>query len=164
MSLTHSIKVDPAKRFLADKKRMLVLCTGNSARSQMAEGLFRHEAGDGFEVFSAGTNPTQVRPEAIDVLSEIGIDISGQRSKSVDEFVGQEFDYVITVCDHTREVCPVFPGDTKHVHWSIDDPAAAKGSEEERTAAFRRIRDELHERIRSFLGDTVFESNQKMNA
>src|SRR5438128_5852160 len=114
MSSTRSIKVDPAKRFLTDKKRVLILCTGNSARSQMAEGLFRHETGDSCEVFSAGTNPAQVRPEAIAVMSEIGIDISGQRSKPVEEFTGQEFDYVITVCDHARELCPVFPGETKH--------------------------------------------------
>src|SRR5438270_8403459 len=113
MSLTHSIKVDPARQFMADEKRVLVLCTCNSARSQMAEGLFRHEAGDFCEVFPAGTNPTQVRLEATAVMSEIGIDISGQRSKSVDEFVGQEFDYVITVCDHGKELCPVFPGETK---------------------------------------------------
>ena len=117
----------------------------------MAEGLFRHEAGDRFEVFSAGTNPTQVRPEAIAVTSEIGIDTSGQRSKSVEEFTGL-----------ARELCPVFPGETKHLHWSIDDPAVVQGSDEERKTAFRRIRDELHERIRSFLGETAIE--QKMNA
>ena len=94
------------------------------------------------------------RPAAIAVTTEIGIDISGHRSKSVDEFMGQEFDYVITVCDHAKELCPVFPGSTKHFHWSFGDPAAAKGSEEERQAAFRRIRDELQERIRAFLWAT----------
>jgi arsenate reductase len=161
MSFANSIKVDPAKRFLADKKRVLVLCTGNSARSQMAEGLFRHEAGDSCDVFSAGTKPTHVRPEAIAVMNEIGIDISGHRSKSVEEFTRQKFDYVITVCDHARELCPVFPGETKHLHWSIDDSATEQGSEEERKMAFRKIRDELHERIRSFLSETVFPSNQK---
>jgi arsenate reductase len=164
MSLANSIKVDPANRFLADKKRVLVLCTGNSARSQMAERLFRHETGESCEILSAGTNPTQVRLEAIAVMSEIGIDISGQRSKSVEEFTGQEFDYVITVCDHARELCPVFPGETKHLHWSIDDPARVQGSDEERAMAFRKIRDELHQRIRSFLSETVFASNRKMNA
>jgi len=130
----------------------------------MAEGLFRHETGDEFEVFSAGTNPTQVRTEAIAVMSEIGIDISGQRSKSVDDFTGHEFDYIITVCDHAKELCPVFPGETKHLHWSFDNPAVVQGSNEERKTAFRRIRDELHERIRSFLSETVFASNQKVNA
>ena len=98
---------------MTDKKRSLILCTGNSARSQMAEGLLRHEAGDLFEVSSAGMKPTQVRPEAIAVMNEIGIDISGHRSKSVDEFTGQEFDYVITVCDNANESCPVFPGNTQ---------------------------------------------------
>src|SRR6185369_400350 len=99
------------------KKTVLILCTGNSARSQMAEGLLRHEAGERFEVFSAGTRPTTVRPEAIAVMIEIGIDISAHRSKSVDEFVGRELDHVITVCDHAKEFCPVFPGSTKHLHW-----------------------------------------------
>jgi arsenate reductase len=127
----------------------------------MAEG---HETGGACEVFSAGTKPSQVRPEAIAVTSEIGIDISGHRSKSVNEFIGQEFDYVITVCDHAKELCPVFPGEAKHLHWSFDDPAVIQGSDEERKTTFRRIRDELHERIRSFLSETVFASNQKMKA
>jgi len=156
MSLANSIKIDPAKRFMAEKKRVLILGTGNSARSQMAEGLLRYEAGEACEVLSAGTNPSQVRQEAIGVMSEIGIDISGHRSKSVDEFIGQEFDCVITVCDHAKELCPVFPGRTKHLHWSFGDPAAAQGSEEERQAAFRRIRDELQERIRTFLWATLW--------
>ena len=108
MSFANGNKVDPAKRFLAEQKRVLILCTGNSARSQMAEGLFRHEACDSFEFVSAGTNPTQVRQEAVAVMNEIGIDISSHRSKSVDEFTGQEFDYVITVCDHAKELCPGF--------------------------------------------------------
>ena len=122
----------------------------------MAEGLFRHETGESCEVVSAGTKPSQVRQEAIGVMSEIGIDISGHRSKSVDEFMGQEFDYVITICDHAKELCPVFPGSTKHFHWSFGDPAAVEGPEEERQAAFRRIRDELHERIRTFLWATLW--------
>jgi arsenate reductase len=130
--------------------RVLILCTGNSARSQMAEGLLRHDAGKVHEVFSAGTKPTQVRPEAISVMREVGIDISGHRSKSVDEFTGQGFDYVITVCDNAKESCPVFPVKTKRLHWSIQDPAAVQGSEEERLAAFRRIRDELRARLRAF--------------
>jgi len=134
-----------------NKKRILIVCTGNSARSQMAEGLFRHEGGDRFEVFSAGTKPTHVRPEAIAALKEIGIDISGQRSKAVDEFIGQRLDLVITVCDNARETCPVFPGGVKRLHWPFEDPAAVSGSDEERLAAFRRIRDQIQDRIRIFL-------------
>ena len=134
-----------------NKKRILIVCTGNSARSQMAEGLFRHEGGDRFEVFSAGTKPTHVRPEAIAALKEIGIDISGQRSKAVDEFIGQPLDLVITVCDSARETCPVFPGSVKRLHWPFEDPAAVSGSDEERLAAFRRIRDQIQDRIRIFL-------------
>src|SRR5215212_8520475 len=97
---------------MSDKKKVLILCTGNSARSQMAEGLLRHDAGDQFEAASAGVAPTQVRPEAIEAMREIGIDISGHRSKAVDEFTGQEFDYVITVCDNAKETCPIFSGKT----------------------------------------------------
>jgi len=116
----------------------------------MAEGLLRHDAGAAIKVFSAGTKPTQVRPEAVAVMREAGIDISGQRSKSVDEFAGQDFDYVITVCDNAKQSCPVFPAKTKRIHWSIEDPAAVQGSEEERLAAFRRIRDELRLRLQRF--------------
>ena len=104
------------------KKRVLFLCTENSARSQMAEGILRHEAGDRFDVYSAGTDPTAVRLEAVDVMDEIGVD-RDQFSKSVDSFEGQEFDFVITVCDHARESCPIFPGQARHLHWSFDDPA-----------------------------------------
>ena len=135
------------------KKKILVLCTGNSARSQMGEGLFRAESRGGFEVFSAGTKPSSVRPEAIAVMQEIGIDISGQRSKSVDEFSGQSIDYVVTVCDHARDSCPVFPAGTERIHWSLGDPAAVQGSEEERMGAFRRIRDQIHERVKTFIRD-----------
>lgn len=131
--------------------RVLILCTGNSARSQMAEGLLRHEGGEFFEVFSAGTKPTRVRPEAITVMRELGIDIASQRSKSLDEFAGQEFDYVITVCDNAKEICPIFPAKTQRIHWSIEDPAAVAGTEEQRLAAFRRIRDELREHLRGFV-------------
>ena len=130
--------------------RVLILCTGNSARSQMAEGLLRHDAGNVYEVFSAGTKPTHVRPEAITVMREVGIDISGHRSKAVDEFAGQDFDYVITVCDNAKQSCPVFPAKTNRIHWSIEDPAAVQGSEEERLAAFRRVRDELRARLEAF--------------
>jgi arsenate reductase len=133
------------------KPRVLILCTGNSARSQMAEGLLRHEGGDRFEVFSAGTKPSHVRPEAIAVMAEIGLDISGHRSKSVDEFVGQNLDFVITVCDNAKETCPVFPGAVQRLHWPFEDPAAVEGSAEVRKAAFRRIRDRIHGRIMVFL-------------
>ena len=131
--------------------RVLVLCTGNSARSQMGEGLFREEGGGDYEVFSAGTRPSLVRPEAIAVMRESGIDISGNRSKSVDEFAGQAFDFVVTVCDSARDNCPVFPGATGRIHWSLEDPAAVEGTEEERLAAFRRIRDQLRDRVETFV-------------
>ena len=126
-----------------DKKRVLILCTGNSARSQMAEGLLRHDAGERFNVESAGTKSSSVQPEAIAAMKELGIDISGHRSKSVTEFDGQRFDYVITVCDSARETCPVFFGGAKRLHHDFDDPAALNGSDEERLALFRRVRDEL---------------------
>jgi arsenate reductase (thioredoxin) len=132
------------------KQRVLILCTGNSARSQMAEGLLRHGSGDQFEVWSAGTKPSQVRPEAIEVMREIGIDISGQRSKSVDEFAGQSFDYVITVCDNAKQNCPFFPGRAERLHWSFTDSAEAKGTREEKLAEFRRVRDQIRERLREF--------------
>jgi arsenate reductase len=131
-------------------KRILVLYTGNSARSQMGEGLFRHECRGIYEVASAGTNPSYVRPEAVAVMKELGIDISGQRSKSVKEFEGQSFDYVVTVCDNARDNCPVFSAGTERIHWSCEDPAAVQGSEVERLAAFRRIRDRIHEKVKTF--------------
>ena len=134
-------------------KRLLVLCTGNSARSQMGEGLFRHEGRGAYEVASAGTKPSHVRPEAIAVMKELGIDISGHRSKSVNEFEGQSFDYVVTVCDNARANCPVFPAGTDRIHWSFEDPAAVQGGEQERLAAFRRIRDQIHERVKTFFQD-----------
>jgi arsenate reductase len=135
------------------KKRVLVLCTGNSARSQMAEGLLRDLAGDRFEVFSAGTKPGRVRPEAIAAMRELGIDISGHRSKSVDEFAQQPLDYVITVCDNARESCPVYPASVQRIHWSFEDPAAVTGSEEERMKAFREIRDQIRARLIEFTRD-----------
>jgi arsenate reductase len=125
---------------------VLILCTGNSARSQMAEGLFRHESGGAWDVFSAGTRPTAVRAEAIAAMQEIGIDIAGQRSKSVDEFAGREFDYVVTVCDHANEICPVFPGKTRRLHWPFEDPVGLED--------FRRVRDEIRARIQKFLATT----------
>ena len=135
------------------KKRILILCTGNSARSQMAEGFLRNIAGDRFEVHSAGVNPTSVRPEAIEVMSEIGIDIFAHRSNSVEEFTGQEFDYVITVCDNAKESCPVFPGKTERIHWSFEDPAAAEGSHAEKLNVFRRVRNEIEESLTEFVSN-----------
>ena len=132
------------------RTRVLLLCTANSARSQMAEGLLRHEGGERFDVASAGTQPSRVRPEAIQVMRELGIDISGQRSKSVEEFIGQDFDDVITVCDTAGQSCPAFPGRTTLTHWSIEEPAA-EGDEQARLVAFHRVRDELRERLRSFI-------------
>jgi arsenate reductase len=137
------------------KQRVLILCTGNSARSQMAEGLLRHDFGERFEVESAGTKPSSVRPEAIAVLSELGIDLSGHRSKHVNEFAGRQFDYVITVCDNARETCPVFFGAPRHLHRDFEDPAACAGTDEERLAVFRRVRDELRDYLSSFAAAAV---------
>jgi arsenate reductase len=135
-------------------KRVLILCTGNSARSQMAEGLLRHHAGETFDVESAGIEPSFVRPEAIAVMREIGIDISGHRSKSIEVFTGQLFDYVITVCDNAKQNCPIFPTATKQIHWSVEDPAAVAGDEQIRRQAFRSARDDLRERLSRFIEET----------
>jgi arsenate reductase len=134
------------------KKRVLILCTGNSARSQMAEGILRNDGGQAFEVYSAGVKASAVRPEAIKAMREIGIDISGHRSKQIDEFTGQEFDYVITVCDNAKESCPIFPGNAQRIHQSFEDPPppGAK-SAEEMLSIFRRVRDEIREWMRSFI-------------
>ena len=131
-------------------KRVLILCTGNSARSQMAEGLLRDDGGESFEVFSAGTEPGHVNPLAIRAMREVGIDISAHRSKSVEEYAGQKFDYVITVCDRARDNCPVFPGGAERIHRSFEDPAAATGDEESRLSVFRRVRDEIRGYLRDF--------------
>ncbi|MFN7927341.1 MAG: arsenate reductase ArsC [Blastocatellia bacterium] len=126
------------------KKRVLILCTGNSARSQMAEGLLRYDGGASFDVESAGVKPSSLRPEAVQVMREIGIDISGHRSKSADEFRGQDFDVIITVCDNANETCPTFSGLAQRLHHSFEDPPApGVGSEEDRLAIFRRVRDEI---------------------
>jgi arsenate reductase len=121
----------------------------------MGEGLFRAEGGEGLAVFSAGTKPSSVRPEAIAVMKEIGIDISGQRSKSVEEFAREPMDYVVTVCDNARDACPVFPARTERIHWSFEDPAAVQGSEQERLAEFRRIRDQIQERVKAFFRERI---------
>lgn len=117
----------------------------------MAEGMLRHIAGDRFDVASAGVSPTRVRSEAIEAMREIGVDISSHRSKSVDEFAGRGFDYVITVCDNANQQCPIFAGETKRVHWSFDDPAAVEGDERTRLAVFRRVRDEIEHRLQEFI-------------
>ncbi len=137
---------------MADRKRVLILCTGNSARSQMAEGLLRELGGDRFQVHSAGVNPSRVRPEAVEAMREIGIDISSHRSKSADEFVGRDFDYIITVCDNAKETCPVFPGQAERIDHSFEDPPApGAAGPEETMAAFRRVRDEIREWTRRFV-------------
>ncbi len=130
-------------------KKILVLCTGNSARSQMAEGLLKHITQNRYEIYSAGTKPSIVRPEAIAVLAEIGIDISGNRSKSVNELVTDEIDYVLTVCDHAKENCPYFPAKTKLIHQSFKDPASVRGREIVRLNAFRVIRDQIKDYLES---------------
>jgi arsenate reductase len=134
--------------------RVLILCTGNSARSQISEGLFRHLAGDNVDVHSAGTHPAgMIHPLAVKAMNERGIDISSQWSKSIDQYMGEAFDYVITVCDEARRECPVFPGAKKQLHWSTPDPSYAPGTEEDRLEAFRKTVALLEERIRSLLQD-----------
>jgi arsenate reductase len=130
-----------------DKQRVLFLCTHNSARSQMAEGLLRHLAGDRFEVYSAGTEATAVRPLAIEAMAELGIDIVNQRSKSLQRFLDQPFDWVITVCDDANESCPVFFGARERLHWSFPDPSRATGSTQQQLAVYRSVRDAIRERI-----------------
>ena len=132
--------------------RVLFLCAGNSCRSQMAEGLLRRLVPPGVgEVVSAGTAPKPVHGDAIRILAEIGIDISAQRSKPLEEFLGQEFDYAITLCDEAQQTCPAFPGAARRLHWSLPDPAAAQGTDRERMAAFRTVRNELAARIEGLM-------------
>ncbi|MFW6075382.1 MAG: arsenate reductase ArsC [Chloroflexota bacterium] len=133
------------------KRRVLFLCTHNSARSQMAEALLRHMASDTFEVYSAGNDPTGVNPFAVEAMKQINIDISGAESKHLDQYVGQDFDYVITVCDKANESCPVFPGDPNRIHWSFEDPSAAEGTDEEKLDVFRKTRDRINMRLRNWL-------------
>ena len=136
---------------MVDKQRVLFLCTHNSARSQMAEGLLRHLAGDQFEVYSAGTEATRVRPLAIRAMADLGIDVSGQESKTLDRYLGETFDAVITVCDQANESCPVFAGARSRLHWSFPDPSHATGSEEEQLAVYRAVRDAIRARIEAEL-------------
>ena len=142
------------------KQRILIVCTGNSARSQIAEGLIRYEADERFEVHSAGTQPVQVRSEAVEVMRELGIDISGHWSKPVAEFVGHEFDFVITVCNRAREECPVFSGAPERLHWPFEDPATFVQGGEERLRAFRSLRDRIHARVMVFLGEGAYGSRE----
>ncbi|PJC47550.1 MAG: protein-tyrosine-phosphatase [Candidatus Omnitrophica bacterium CG_4_9_14_0_2_um_filter_42_8] len=138
-----------------NNKRVLFICTGNSARSQMAEGFLRHMAGGRFEVFSAGVKPIAVNPLAIKVMAEIDIDISKHTSKSVMGFIDQNFDYVITVCGNAQKACPVFPGEHEKIHWDLEDPAAAEGSEEEKLDIFRKIRNEIKKNTLNFLNKRI---------
>lgn len=143
------------------KKRVLIICTGNSARSQIAEALLRHEAGDSYEVFSAGTHPAAVRAEAVTVMREISVDISTQRSKPVTEFQGQQFDFIITVCDKAREECPVFSGEAKCLHWPFEDPASFIEVGKERIHSFRQLRDRIHSRVMVFLGEGAYGAEER---
>ncbi len=133
------------------KEQVLILCTGNSARSQMAEGLLRTLAGDSFDVFSAGSKPSIVNPLAIAAMEERSIDIRSQRSKHLNEYLAQPFDYVITVCDNAAETCPLFPGPARRIHWSFPDPAAVVGGEAERLASFRQVRDDIETQLKAWL-------------
>jgi arsenate reductase len=139
----------------AARARALFLCTHNSARSQMAEGWLRALAGDRFEVASAGTEATRVHPLAIRAMAEVGVDIAGHESKTLERYVGEPWDWVITVCDAAAERCPTFPGGARRLHWSFDDPSRASGAEADRLAAFRRVRDEIAARLRGWLGSSA---------
>jgi arsenate reductase (thioredoxin) len=134
--------------------RILVLCTHNSARSQMAEALIRSYGNGRFKVESAGTEATRVNPFAVEAMREIGFDLSGARSKHLDEFIEQEFEYVITVCDSAAESCPVFPGRAERIHWSFPDPSAATGSDDEKLAVFREVRDSIAEQIHKWVNES----------
>lgn len=135
------------------KRKVLFICTHNSARSQMAEGLLRTLYGDYYEAYSAGTQATRVNPYAIKVMAEIGIDISHQRSKSIEEFRSHKFDYVVTVCDHAKETCPFFPGANFYIHKGFKDPSEAVGDEESILKEFRKVRDEIKMWIEETFGD-----------
>ena len=134
-----------------EKRRVLFVCVHNSARSQMAEGMLRAWAGDRYEVYSGGTEASHVRPEAIVVMGEVGIDISGHSSKTIERYMGQPWDYLIPVCEEACEACPYVPGAKQVLRWSFDDPSAATGTEEERLATFRRVRDEMAAQVRRFI-------------
>ncbi|MCP4633637.1 MAG: arsenate reductase ArsC [candidate division Zixibacteria bacterium] len=132
-------------------KKVLFVCTGNSCRSQMAEGLLRFHGAGEIEVFSAGTSPGVLNPKAIEVMQELGLDISHQESESIDKYINRQFDYVITVCSNVAENCPTYPGETQMLHWNLDDPAETEGDDDEVLKVFRQIRDEIGEKITGFL-------------
>ena len=138
---------------MISKPKVLFICTGNSCRSQMAEGFLRHVAGDTFEALSAGTDPVGIKPNAVRVMAEKGIDISRQESKGMKPFLGHHFPYVITVCDRANERCPIFSGTMQRLHWSFEDPAHATGTEEQKLAVFRRVRDEIEAHVRRFVDE-----------
>jgi arsenate reductase len=142
-------EIDPLIR--RPKIKVLFLCTNNACRSQMAEGMLRHQAGDRFDVFSAGIEPTEVHPIAIKAMEEMGVDISGQRAKSAMEFLDQEFDYVITVCDRAKQTCPVFPGKYEKIHWDMKDPDSVTGSGREKLEAFKKARNQIQANIIRFV-------------
>jgi arsenate reductase len=144
------------------KCKVLFLCTGNSCRSQMAEGFLRSLAADQFEAYSAGINPVGLNPNAVLVMKERGIDISGQKSKNVTSYLGQHFPFIITVCDNARAQCPIFPGPAQRLHWGFEDPAHATGNEEARLAVFRRVRDEIEDHIRRFLDEHRQQSSSNL--
>ena len=137
-------------------KKILFICTHNSARSHMAEGFVNALYGESYLAFSAGTEPSKVNPYAVRVMQEIGIDISDHRSKSVDEFLDQDLDYVVTVCDHAKEVCPFFPGGRKALHKGFQDPAAVAGTEDEKLSLFRHVRDEIRYWVEKVFGNEFF--------
>jgi arsenate reductase len=138
-------------KMMQDKPKVLFVCTGNSCRSQMAEGMLKHYGNGEFEVYSAGLRPSHVHPLAIKALAELDIDITNQYSKTVNEFIGQEFSYVVTVCGSAKELCPVFPGKYNALHWSIEDPASTSGTEEEMMKVFRKVRQNILEKVKHFV-------------
>ena len=142
-------------RAVMSRPRILVLCTHNSSRSQMAEGFVRQMAGDRVEVESAGTEATRVHPLAIRAMQEVGIDLGGHSSKTLDRFLSEPWDYVLTVCDSASERCPLFPGRAERVHWSFEDPSKARGTEDEQLAVFRRVRDEIASTLGAWLKDRL---------
>ena len=151
MTDTEDRSTEPRRPTGEHALRVLFVCTGNSARSQMAEAILRQMGGPDFEAYSAGTHPREVHPLTLRALAEAGVSAAGLRSKSVDEFTGDRFDFVITVCDRARQSCPVFPGAERSLHWGFDDPSEAEGSEDERLAVFRRVLSEVTMRMRAFL-------------
>ncbi len=148
---------------MSEVKKVLFLCTGNSARSQMAEGFLNALGSGNWRAKSGGLFPSYVHPLAIRAMSEIGIDISQQTSKSMDSFLEEKFDYIITLCDHAAKACPTFPGQAKRLHWSLEDPAVAIGTVEERLIVFRKVRDEIKERIKGLIESESPQTSSKEN-